>query len=104
LILVISNREIKIKEYFEGKIGRGNFFLRVVIYYLVLYVAVILMKGVYGWLGLILFFVGLALFFNAIGLRLNDLKKPWAYYLLIFVPIGNLYLLYLLFLKKGEKF
>ena len=61
------------------------------------------MQTSFAYLGLLLFFIGLALYFNAIGLRLNDLNKPWTYFLLVFVPIGNLYLLYLLFLKEGEK-
>ncbi|NLD50437.1 MAG: DUF805 domain-containing protein [Clostridiaceae bacterium] len=93
------------KEYFQGKIGRGNFLLRMVIYFCILAISgsVMQMQNSFASLGLLIFFIGVALYFNAIGLRLNDLNKPWTYLLLIFVPFGNLYLLYLLFLKEGEK-
>ncbi len=90
-------------KYFQGKIGRGNFLLRMFIYVFILVVASIIMKGSFAFLGLLLVFIALALYFNAIGLRLNDLNKSWTYFLLIFVPFANLYLLYLLFLKEGEK-
>lgn len=94
------------KEYFQGKIGRGNFLLRMVIYFFILAISGLIMQiqNSFAFLGLLIFFVGLALYFNAIGLRLNDLNKPWTYFLLIFVPFANLYLLYLLFLKEGKKF
>lgn len=99
-------RRNKMKEYFQGKIGREKFFLRMIISLSILAISGLIMEiqNSFAFLGLLMFFAGLALYFNAIGLRLNDLNKPWTYFLLFFVPFANLYLLYLLLLKKGDKF
>ena len=71
------------KEFFQGEIDRGNFTIRVVIYWSVLICASYMMESSsdwtwIGWLGLLLFITGIAFFFNAIGLRLNDLKEKWS--------------------------
>jgi uncharacterized membrane protein YhaH (DUF805 family) len=93
------------KEYFQGKMGRVNFLLRIIIYFFILAISglIMQMQNSFAFLDLLLFFIGLALYLNAIGLILNDLNKPLTYFLLIFVSFGNIYLLYLLFLKEVEK-
>ena len=70
------------KQYFQGKIGRGNFTIRVIIYWSVLICASLMLESssnwtLVQWIGLLLFLTGIAFFFNAIGLRLNDLKEKW---------------------------
>lgn len=95
------------KEFFQGKIGRSNFLLRNIIFGLVFCCAVIIVESYdligIQLIGVLLFIADLAFFYNAVCLRLNDLKKSWSYFSLIFLPIADIYLFYLLFIKEGEK-